>query len=176
MRCAVEMQDHLASGGSPLRLHVGLNLGDVIVGVETAEIERAKYKPTESLDAYPLTYGAGQVLSVRQSAGHGGSPAVTPRTLAEHLVVAAACPSRIASPAGEQYIGEFAVVLPAIAGPLRPVLGAWLRARCGRTVQLEIGNRPHAGPHTCCGIRSICNQYLRECWRTNSMHVGLGLI
>ena len=32
MRCAVEMQDHLASGGSPLRLRVGLNLGDVIVG------------------------------------------------------------------------------------------------------------------------------------------------
>src|SRR5262245_35526506 len=32
MRCAVEMQDHLASGGSPLKLRVGLNLGDVIVG------------------------------------------------------------------------------------------------------------------------------------------------
>jgi adenylate cyclase len=32
MRCAVEIQDHLASGGSPLRLRVGLNLGDVIVG------------------------------------------------------------------------------------------------------------------------------------------------
>jgi adenylate cyclase len=32
MRCAVEMQDHLASGGSPLRLRLGLNLGDVIVG------------------------------------------------------------------------------------------------------------------------------------------------
>jgi adenylate cyclase len=32
VRCAVEMQDHLASGGSPLRLRVGLNLGDVIVG------------------------------------------------------------------------------------------------------------------------------------------------
>jgi adenylate cyclase len=32
MRCAVEMQDHLASGGSSLRLRVGLNLGDVIVG------------------------------------------------------------------------------------------------------------------------------------------------
>ena len=31
-RCAVEMQDHLASGGSSLRLRVGLNLGDVIVG------------------------------------------------------------------------------------------------------------------------------------------------
>src|SRR5215467_15095891 len=31
-RCAVEMQDHLASGGSPLRLRIGLNLGDVIVG------------------------------------------------------------------------------------------------------------------------------------------------
>src|SRR6516162_2746699 len=32
VRCAVEMQDHLASGGSPLKLRVGLNLGDVIVG------------------------------------------------------------------------------------------------------------------------------------------------
>jgi adenylate cyclase len=32
VRCAVEMQDHLASGASPLRLRVGLNLGDVIVG------------------------------------------------------------------------------------------------------------------------------------------------
>ena len=32
VRCAVEMQNHLASGGSPLRLRVGLNLGDVIVG------------------------------------------------------------------------------------------------------------------------------------------------
>jgi adenylate cyclase len=32
MRCAIEMQDHLAAGGSPLRLRVGLNLGDVIVG------------------------------------------------------------------------------------------------------------------------------------------------
>jgi adenylate cyclase len=32
MRCAVEIQDHLASGGSILRLRVGLNLGDVIVG------------------------------------------------------------------------------------------------------------------------------------------------
>ena len=32
MRCAVEIQEHLASGGSPLRLLVGLNLGDVIVG------------------------------------------------------------------------------------------------------------------------------------------------
>jgi adenylate cyclase len=32
MRCAVEIQDHLASGGSPLRLRVGINLGDVIVG------------------------------------------------------------------------------------------------------------------------------------------------
>jgi adenylate cyclase len=31
-RCAVEIQDHLASGSSPLRLRVGLNLGDVIVG------------------------------------------------------------------------------------------------------------------------------------------------
>jgi adenylate cyclase len=32
VRCAVEIQDHLASEGSPLRLRVGLNLGDVIVG------------------------------------------------------------------------------------------------------------------------------------------------
>src|SRR5215469_3377664 len=32
VRCAVEIQDHLDSGGSPLRLRVGLNLGDVIVG------------------------------------------------------------------------------------------------------------------------------------------------
>ena len=32
VRCAVEMQDHLASGGGPLRLRIGLNLGDVIVG------------------------------------------------------------------------------------------------------------------------------------------------
>jgi len=32
VRCAVEIQDHLASGGSPVRLRVGLNLGDVIVG------------------------------------------------------------------------------------------------------------------------------------------------
>ena len=32
MRCAIEIQDHLASGGSILRLRVGLNLGDVIVG------------------------------------------------------------------------------------------------------------------------------------------------
>jgi adenylate cyclase len=31
-RCAVEIQDQLASGSSPLRLRVGLNLGDVIVG------------------------------------------------------------------------------------------------------------------------------------------------
>jgi adenylate cyclase len=31
-RCAVEIQDHLASGGSHLRLRVGLNLSDVIVG------------------------------------------------------------------------------------------------------------------------------------------------
>ena len=31
MRCAVEIQDHLASGGSFLSLRVGLNLGDVIV-------------------------------------------------------------------------------------------------------------------------------------------------
>jgi len=32
VRCAVEIQDHLASGSSPLRLRVGLNIGDVIVG------------------------------------------------------------------------------------------------------------------------------------------------
>ncbi|MBR0714349.1 adenylate/guanylate cyclase domain-containing protein [Bradyrhizobium liaoningense] len=32
MRCAVEIQDYLASGDSPLRLRVGLNLGDIIVG------------------------------------------------------------------------------------------------------------------------------------------------
>jgi adenylate cyclase len=32
MRCAVEIQDHLASSSSPLRLRIGLNLGDVIVG------------------------------------------------------------------------------------------------------------------------------------------------
>jgi adenylate cyclase len=32
VRCALEIQDHLASGGSPLMLRVGLNLGDVIVG------------------------------------------------------------------------------------------------------------------------------------------------
>src|SRR5438477_6639171 len=32
MRCAVEIQNHLASGSSPLRLRVGLNLGDIIVG------------------------------------------------------------------------------------------------------------------------------------------------
>lgn len=32
LRCAVEIQDHVASGSSPLSLRVGLNLGDVIVG------------------------------------------------------------------------------------------------------------------------------------------------
>jgi adenylate cyclase len=32
VRCAVEIQDHLALGGSPLRLRIGLNLGDIIVG------------------------------------------------------------------------------------------------------------------------------------------------
>jgi adenylate cyclase len=32
VRCAVEIQDHLASGSSPFRLRVGLKLGDVIVG------------------------------------------------------------------------------------------------------------------------------------------------
>ncbi|MFG3593333.1 adenylate/guanylate cyclase domain-containing protein [Bradyrhizobium sp. RDI18] len=31
-RCAIEIQDHLTSGSSPLTLRVGLNLGDVIVG------------------------------------------------------------------------------------------------------------------------------------------------
>jgi adenylate cyclase len=32
VRCAAEIQDHLASGGSPFSLRVGINLGDVIVG------------------------------------------------------------------------------------------------------------------------------------------------
>jgi adenylate cyclase len=32
VRCALEIQNHLASGDSPLRFRVGLNLGDVIVG------------------------------------------------------------------------------------------------------------------------------------------------
>ena len=32
VRCAVEIQDQIASGSSPLRLRVELNLGDVIVG------------------------------------------------------------------------------------------------------------------------------------------------
>jgi adenylate cyclase len=32
VRCAIEKQDHLASGGSPFSFRVGLNLGDVIVG------------------------------------------------------------------------------------------------------------------------------------------------
>src|SRR6516165_56101 len=32
MRSAVEIQDHLASSSSPLRLRIGINLGDVIVG------------------------------------------------------------------------------------------------------------------------------------------------
>ena len=32
MRCAVEIQDHLASGDSALTLRVAINLGDVIVG------------------------------------------------------------------------------------------------------------------------------------------------
>ena len=32
VRCAVEIQDHLASSSSPLKLRVGLNLGDVIIG------------------------------------------------------------------------------------------------------------------------------------------------
>jgi adenylate cyclase len=51
-------------------------VGALAPAVETAEIERAKYKPTESLDAYAIYLrGAGQVLSVRQSAGHGRSAA-----------------------------------------------------------------------------------------------------
>jgi adenylate cyclase len=33
-RCAIEIQDELSAGSSPLRLRVGLNLGDVIVGQE----------------------------------------------------------------------------------------------------------------------------------------------
>src|SRR5882757_6372690 len=33
-RCAIEIQDYFASGSSPLKLRVGLNLGDVIVGQE----------------------------------------------------------------------------------------------------------------------------------------------
>jgi adenylate cyclase len=32
VRCAVEIQDHLASSSSPFKLRIGLNLGDVIVG------------------------------------------------------------------------------------------------------------------------------------------------
>jgi adenylate cyclase len=32
MRCAVEIQDHLASGDNALTLRVAINLGDVIVG------------------------------------------------------------------------------------------------------------------------------------------------
>ena len=32
VRCAVEIQDHLAEGSSPFKLRIGLNLGDVIVG------------------------------------------------------------------------------------------------------------------------------------------------
>ena len=32
MRCAVEIQDHLAEGSGPFKLRIGLNLGDVIVG------------------------------------------------------------------------------------------------------------------------------------------------
>ena len=32
VRCAVEIQDHLASSSGPLRLRVGLNLGDLIIG------------------------------------------------------------------------------------------------------------------------------------------------
>jgi adenylate cyclase len=32
VRCATEMQDHLAAGSGPFKLRIGLNLGDVIVG------------------------------------------------------------------------------------------------------------------------------------------------
>ena len=32
VRCAIEMQDHLAEGSGPFKLRIGLNLGDVIVG------------------------------------------------------------------------------------------------------------------------------------------------
>src|SRR5262249_31694034 len=32
VRCAVEIQDHLVASSSPLKLRIGLNLGDVIVG------------------------------------------------------------------------------------------------------------------------------------------------
>ncbi|GLR91300.1 adenylate/guanylate cyclase domain-containing protein [Bradyrhizobium iriomotense] len=32
VRCAVDIQDHLASSSSPFKLRIGLNLGDVIVG------------------------------------------------------------------------------------------------------------------------------------------------
>jgi adenylate cyclase len=32
LRCATEMQDHLAEGSGPFKLRIGLNLGDVIVG------------------------------------------------------------------------------------------------------------------------------------------------
>lgn len=32
LRCAVEIQDHFASGSSSLKMRIGLNLGDVIVG------------------------------------------------------------------------------------------------------------------------------------------------
>ena len=32
VQCAIELQDHLASDSSPLKLRIGLNLGDVIVG------------------------------------------------------------------------------------------------------------------------------------------------
>jgi adenylate cyclase len=32
VRCATEMQDHLADGSGPFKLRIGLNLGDVIVG------------------------------------------------------------------------------------------------------------------------------------------------
>src|SRR6516164_1353433 len=31
LKCAIEIQDHLASAGGPLQLRIGLNLGDVIV-------------------------------------------------------------------------------------------------------------------------------------------------
>ena len=34
MRCAVEIQESIASGRSPLKLRIGINLGEVIVGAD----------------------------------------------------------------------------------------------------------------------------------------------
>src|SRR4029079_4110716 len=34
VRCAVEMQESIASGRSPLKLRIGINLGEVIVGAD----------------------------------------------------------------------------------------------------------------------------------------------